>query len=180
MKKILFSLSLLFLFTGCSLSNTPTSKVESYLNQYNNLTDNVIEDIDTTVAAENLNSDNTLAYKEVLKRQYKDLKYEVKEESIDGEEATVKVKITVYDLYLADKNSREYMNSHMNEFYDNDNMFDENLYYKYKIENMSKVSDKMDYDITFKLVKKDKEWVLQTPDRVTLEKIHGLYNYEND
>ena len=30
------------------------------------------------------------------------------------------------------------------------------------------------------LVKKDKEWVLQTPDRVTLEKIHGLYNYEND
>ena len=38
----------------------------------------------------------------------------------------------------------------------------------------------MDYDITFKLVKKDKEWVLQTPDRVTLEKIHGLYNYEND
>ena len=72
------------------------------------------------------------------------------------------------------------MNSHMNEFYDNDNMFDENLYYKYKIENMSKVSDKMDYDITFKLVKKDKEWVLQTPDRVTLEKIHGLYNYGND
>lgn len=180
MKKILFSLSLLVLFTGCSLSNTPSSKVESYLNQYNNLTDNVIEDINTTIAGENLNSDNTLAYKEVLKRQYKDLKYEIKEESINGEDATVKVKISVYDLYLADKNSHEYMNSHMNEFYNEDDMFDDNIYYKYKIENMSKISDKVDYDIVFKLKKKEKEWILQTPDRVTLEKIHGLYNYENN
>lgn len=180
MKKILFSLTLLFLFTGCSLSNTPTSKVEAYLNQYNNLTDNVLEDIDITVAAENLNSDNTLAYKEVLKRQYKDLKYEIKEESIDGNDATVTVKIIVYDLYLADKNSHEYMNNRMDEFYDEDNMFDENLYYKYKIENMSKISDKVEYDIVFKLEKQDNEWILQTPDRVTLEKIHGLYNYENN
>ena len=51
---------------------------------------------------------------------------------------------------------------------------------KYNIENMSKVSDKMDYDMAFKLVKKDKKWVLQTPDRVTLEKIPVLHNYVND
>ena len=31
----------------------------------------------------------------------------------------------------------------------------------------------------FKLNKKDGDWVLENPDRVVLEKLHGLYNYEN-
>ena len=37
----------------------------------------------------------------------------------------------------------------------------------------------MKYSYKFKLNKKDNDWVLENPDRVVLEKLHGLYNYEN-
>src|SRR5574344_209198 len=98
MKKIGIILSLLFL-SACSLSNTPSGKVEAYLNQFNSLSDSVTQDIETSTAAENLSSSNQAIYKEVLTRQYKDMKYEIKDEAIDGDNTTVKVKVTVYDLY---------------------------------------------------------------------------------
>ena len=43
MKKIGIILSLLFL-SACSLSNTPSGKVEAYLNQFNSLSDSVTQD----------------------------------------------------------------------------------------------------------------------------------------
>ena len=35
-------------------------------------------------------------------------------------------------------------------------------------------------DITFNLSKKKNKWVIDEMDKDTLEKIHGIYNYEND
>ena len=34
----------------------------------------------------------------------------------------------------------------------------------------------VEYDVKFKLTKKDNEWILNPLDRSTLEKIHGLYS----
>ena len=48
------------------------------------------------------------------------------------------------------------------------------------INNMLNTNEKINYEVTFNLNKKDGEWVLENPDRTTLEKIHGLYNYENE
>ena len=55
----------------------------------------------------------------------------------------------------------------------------EENYTKYKLNAMLKASDTVDYEITFYLKKENGDWVIQNLDRVTLEKIHGLYNYEN-
>ena len=54
MKKIFKTLLLVFMLTACSMSNTPKSKVEIYLNQFNSLSENVKKDLETTVTSENL------------------------------------------------------------------------------------------------------------------------------
>lgn len=175
MKKIGIILSLLFL-SACSLSNTPSGKVEAYLNQFNSLSDSVTQDIETSTAAENLSSSNQAIYKEVLTRQYKDMKYEIKDEAIDGDNTTVKVKVTVYDLYKSIQDSQTYLNTNIEEFYTN-SAYDDEKYTTYKLNNMNKASDTIDYELDFYLTKQNKEWVLQNPDLITLEKLNGLYNY---
>ena len=105
MKKVFKTLLLVFMLTACSMSNTPKSKVEIYLNQFNSLSENVKKDLETTVASENLSNDNKDIYRKVLERQYENLNYSIKDEQINGDNATVTVQITVYDFYKTNKNS---------------------------------------------------------------------------
>lgn len=180
MKKIVFVLLSLLMLFGCSLSETPTSVVESYLNKYNNLDDDILTDMDTTVMGEDLSEENTSLYKDVLIRQYRDLKYEILDESIDKDNATVKVRITVYDLFKTNLNTESYMADHLDEFSDVNNLFDNESFTNYKINEMLKTNSTIDLDVTFELNKRDGNWYLKDPSRTTLEKIHGLYDYTND
>ena len=180
MKKIIIVLLIILTLFGCGLKNTPKDVVENYLDKYNTLDDNVLNDLQTSIANENLSQTNANTYKEILTRQYKDLKYEIKDESIDGNNALVTVKITVYDLYKSQKDSELYMNENINDFYDINNMFDNELYMKHKLSQMLKQDKTIDYEITFYLENIEQEWVLKEPNRDVIEKIHGLYNYENN
>lgn len=180
MKKVYLSSLVLFMFlfllVGCT-SNTPTSKTEEYLNRYVSMDDDVKKSMETTISGEGLSTSNQELYKEVLTRQYKDMKYEVKDETIDGDEAVVTVKITVYDLYKSDLTSLDYLNNNSSEFYV-DNVLDQDLYDKYRIKSMLDTKDTVDYEIDFFLTKENGTWIVQNPDSITLEKLHGLYNYE--
>ena len=178
MKKILVIFLAIIMLCACSLTNTPTAKVKSFLNGYNSLNDDVTADLETKVEAENLSDENKKVYLEVLKKQYKDMKYEVKDETIEGDKATVKVRITVYDLYKIDKDTVNYMNNNSSEFMDETGSYNENLFNKYRLNEMLKTNNTVNYDIDFYLNKVNDEWVVEAPDRVSLEKIHGLYNYD--
>lgn len=177
MKKILLLCICLISLCSCSLTSSPKSKVEAYLGKYNTLNEDVVSDIDNVIASENLSVGNQTIYKDVLKRQYQDMKYKIKDEKIDGDNAVVTVSITVYDLYKSQKMSSTYLNEHINDYYV-DNVFDEENYVKYRLDNMLKTADTIDYEITFALKKQDDSWVLNAPDTNTLEKLHGLYNYD--
>ena len=163
MKKILLTIMSIFLLSACSLSNNPSSKVEAYLNQYNNLSD-----------------ENKKVYKDLLTKQYKNMKYEIKDKTINADEATVKVKITVIDYFKAQKESDDYLKENPSEFYDENQIFSDELFNTYKLKKMNEVKDTVDYDITFNLNKVDGQWKLESPDRIILEKIHGLYDYTSD
>ena len=63
MKKILLFVVLLLSLSACSLSNTPTGKVEAYLNQYNSLNETVKADMESKITGENLSSDNQTIYR---------------------------------------------------------------------------------------------------------------------
>ena len=177
MKKIVLLIAS-FLLIGCSISSTPSGKVELFLNNYNNLSEEVLRDIEKSSLNENLNEDNRKLYKEVLSKQYENMKYEIKNESIDGNTAIVTVKITVYDLYKVDKESLNYMSQNISEFYDSEGVFSNDLFNTYRINRLQNAEDKIDYEIQFYLDKKNDAWVLKNPDKTTLEKINGLFNYD--
>ena len=178
MKKILLILLSLFIFTGCDTMNTPTKRTEEYLSKYVSLDDDVVSDVDLMVETENFNDDNSKTYKKVIERQLSDLKYEVVSEEVNGDSATVTVKLTVYDLYKAKANSQTYYDNNQSEFYDNNNVLDNNKYSKYSLDEMYKTTDKVDYTVEFDLQKVDDTWTIQDIDNTTKEKIYGLYNYE--
>ena len=88
MKKVFSLFVLLFLF-GCSLNNSPTSKVEELLNKYQMLDADIKSEIDSITDKENLTETQKDRYKKIIESQYKNLSYEIKDEKIDGDIATI-------------------------------------------------------------------------------------------
>lgn len=178
MKKIFLLLTCLFLVAGCSCSNDKaTDAVERYLNEYKGLSSNVLSDMESIIEKENLEDKHRDTYKEIMKRQYRDLNYTIESTSYDGDEARVTVKITVYDLYKVESDAQEYLNKNQNEFL-TDGAYDSIKYLEYKLDKMKNANETVNYNIVFKVNKKNGKWVVEQPDTETLEKIHGIYNYK--
>ena len=97
--KLLTVVVVLLSLVGCGcMKKTAKGAVQDYLNQYKNLSSNVINDMDTVINNENLTDNQKEKYRDILKKQYQDLKYDIVSEKYDGDNATVEVKIKVYDL----------------------------------------------------------------------------------
>ena len=178
MKKIIIFIVSLFMVVGCSCSNDlAADAVEKYLNDYKGLSDSVLTGIDKLVENEDLNDKQEDTYKEILKKQYRNLSYTIENESYDGDNANVTVKITVYDLHKIEKETQEYLNTHEEEFLTN-GVYDAEKYLDYKLEKMKETEDTTSYNIIIRTIKVDGKWQVEQPDEETLEKIHGIYNYD--
>ena len=174
-----FAICLLFLIvtTACSLGTTPTSAVERLLAKYNNADEEIVVELDDYVNASDLTDEQNEKYKNIYLKQFQDMKYEIKEETIDGNTATVTAQITVYDYYTAEKSANDYLTDNSDEFM-TDGVYDEGLFTDYKLEKLNNVTDTVDYTIDFTLTKVDNDWVVNELTNEQLEKIHGVYNYE--
>ena len=177
MKKILLVFIILLSLTGCG-GNTAKGAVESYLKKYRNLDSEVLVDLERLIEEENLSNKQEEKYRDVLKKQYKDLSYEIIEEEYDDNISYVTVKISVYDLYKAQSDASIYLSNNPEKFYNDDNIYDVNMYLDYKLEEMKKMIDKVEYKVTFTVIKEDDKYVVEQPTEETLQKIHGIYNYE--
>lgn len=181
MKKTAILLLLLCLTVGCTLiSDKASDPVKEYLQKYNNHDAEIEVELESLIKNENLTDEQGEKYKEIMKKQYDDLKYEVEEEIYNGEEATVKTKITVYDLYTAQMEAENYKMEHTEEFLNQDGTYNPDIFLNYKLEKMKKQADRKEYEIDFKVIKKDGKWTLETVSTKDLEKIHGIYNYEGE
>ncbi len=181
MKKVLVFLACfmsILIFSGCDLNNTPTKKVEAYLNNYRNLDAAVVNQLDETVNVDTI-MDVTQKnnYKDILKKQYKDLTYTIKDETIDGNTAKVKVEIEVYDYYKLTNEADKYYATTPDEFKDENGNIVETKYIDYKINKMKDYKERVKYTIDFTLTKTDRTWVLDNITEETRQKIHGLYAY---
>ena len=88
MKRFLTFLTFALVLTGCSIgedmSNTPTKRVEEYLNNYQTLDSNVLAQLDAIVNNEEMfDKDQKVTYRDILKKHYQDLTYKIKEETIN-------------------------------------------------------------------------------------------------
>ena len=170
-------LLLLIIVTGCTLGNTPTSKVEELLKRYNSNADVVKTELGDYLSSLNLDEENQKGYEGVYLRQYSDMTYQIKDETIDGNTATVTVQVKVYDYYTAEQDINSYVSSHQNEFYGDDNIYSSEKALKYRIDELKKVSDKVEYTLDFTLTKVNNVWTVDTLTNEQLEKIHGTYAY---
>ena len=197
MKKIVaICLGLLFL-VGCSNTmNTPSKKVEEFLGKYQKLDDDVLTQLDVVMDNDaEMNDDQKKDYRSLMEKQYQNLSYKITDEKIDGDTATVDVEIEVFDYDTSINKSKEYYDSHKDEFKQDDNNDDKNSdnvvedakdkvedtaedlkdFVEYKLKELKDVTDKTTYTMTFNLTKEDGEWKLQDISDTDRQKLHGLY-----
>lgn len=179
MKKIISLLVLVLMISGCG-SNTARNAVERYMKKYKTLDSEVLVDMENTIKKENLSNEQEEKYRDILKKQYKDLSFEILEEEYDNEVSYVTVKIEVYDLYKAQSDATVYLENNPQEFYNDSNEYDVNKFIDYKLERMKDTTSRVDYTITLTVTKENDKYVVENPTENDLRKIHGVYNYEID
>lgn len=168
MKKILGLFMFLLLLVGCSLSNSPTSKVEDLLSKYQRLDSDIQSGIDSVIEDENLTEKQKDRYRKLIETQYKKLTYQIKDEKIDGDTATITTEIEVLDYKKAINETTDY--------YRDKEDYTVEEYNDTKLDNLEKIKDKVTYTIDFE-VKKDTSgnWKLSSLDNETIKKIQGMY-----
>lgn len=171
MKKILFVALSVFILTGCgNMNNTPTKKVEALLSKYQSNDSEVMNDLDNVLLTDsNFTDDERSDYKEFMKKHYQDMTYKVKNESIDGDSATVEVEVTVRNYSNAVNEANDYRLNNSSEF-DEDNTFA-----KYRLGKLKDVTDTETYTIVFSLTKNNDEWQVNPLSSDDESKLNGLY-----
>lgn len=177
MKKIFTLLFAMIIITGCSMSkedkNTPANKVRAYMDSYQNLDESLLDDLDDLIDGMDSYSDNQKErYRELMKKHYKDLSYEIKSESISGNEALVEVEINVLDYSNVINNDTEVDNYQLE-----DGTYDTNAYYDYQLDQLESINDKVKYTVVFSVKQLNGEWIVEEPSEIVKQKIHGIYNY---
>ena len=144
-----------------------------------NLDDKVLVDMKNVIDKENLNEENSKKYEDILKKQYTDLSYEITNEDYNGDEATITVKVNVYDLYKAQKDATTYLAENPNEFKDEDGKYDAEKFITYKLDKMKETNEKTSYTIDFYVVNTSDGWTVSSLSNSDIEKLHGIYDYES-
>jgi uncharacterized protein YcfL len=164
MKKYLLILSVLFIIvlSACSINNTPTSKVEELLSNYQMLDKSISIDTSLLVTGD---VDDSLEqrYKKIIEKQYKNMTYEIKDEKIDGDEATIttEIKVTdfksIYDKYMPNNyNANEYNNVIIND--------------------LEQTKEKITYTVEFIVLKNTKgDWEVENLTTEQTNKLLGIY-----
>ena len=171
MKKLFYVLLSVFILTGCGkMNNTPTKKVEALLSKYQSNDSEVMNDLYNVLLMDsNFTDDERNDYKEFMKKHYQDMTYKVKDESIDGDSATVEVEITVRNYSGAVNEANDYRLNNASEFNDS------NTFASYRLGKLKDVTDTETYTIVFTLTKTNDEWQVNPLSSDDESKLNGLY-----
>lgn len=171
MKKLFCILISVFILTGCgNMNNTPTKKVEALLSKYQSNDSEVMNDLDNVLLTDsNFTDDERNDYKEFMKKHYQDMTYKVKNESIDGDSASVEVEVTVRNYSNAVNEANDYRLNNASEFDEN------NTFASYRLGKLKDVTDTETYTIVFTLTKSNDEWQVNPLSTDDESKLNGLY-----
>lgn len=177
---VIGSLLVLTNLTGCetNLMNTPTKRVETMLNNYITLNSEVLKDLDETLLTDTtMTTDQIDEYRNIIKKLYQNMSYEIKNETIDGNNATVETEIEVYNYKKIIDDANTYLQNNNSEFLTNDNTIDVKKFNDYKLDMLKNAKDKVTYTLNLTLKKIDDKWVLDDLTDTEISKLHGMYNY---
>ena len=163
-KKIILTiiLTISIILTGCSIANTPTAKVEDLLSDYQKLEDNIAINYSDLAIDDDLSLDLQNEYNDLIKDQYQGISYEIKEEIIDGDTATVTTSIKVKDY-------KEIINKY------NKNDYQKDKYHEIIIDDLKDAKNMVTYTIDFTLTKDNEDnWQLDDLTNEMEEKLLGI------
>jgi len=166
MKKRLFLLLLPLLFlVGCEIGNTPTAKVEDLFMKYQKLDSDIDTGIEDVLVDQSMSETQKERYRSLLEKQYQNLSYEVLEELIDGDTATVMVEIEVIDYKRAINDLLFDSSTQTKEQYDDE-----------KLNRLENAKDKVTYTLEIGLTKDDEGiWKINALSNEDIKKIQGMY-----
>lgn len=165
MKKIIIPVLVFLFLVGCSVTKaTPKSAVEDMLKKYQSKDDMVMSQLDEVIKGDTTYNDTQKdEYKKVIERQYTDMTYDIKDDEINGDNATVTVEIEVYD----------YSNIEVND--PSIDISDVDAYNLAKIKMMKDVKERVKYTLELTVTKNGDEWKVDNLTDIERKKIHGLY-----
>lgn len=165
-KKLLLLLVVMTsLLVGCQMSNTPTSKVDELFNKYQMLDSDISLGIENVLEEQNLTETHKQRYRKLLEKQYKNISYEIKEELIDGDSASVMTEIEVIDYKKAVGDLSFDSSIYTKESYDEE-----------KLNRLENAKDKVKYTLEIKLTKdSDGNWKVDALSNEQTKKIQGMY-----
>lgn len=164
-KKLLFLVLPVLFLIACTMSNTPTSKVEELFSKYQQLDKEINKEITTVLNEQNLSESQKERYRKILEKQYKNLTYQIKDTEEDGKVATVNVEIEVLDLKKAIDNLAFDSSIYTKETYDEE-----------KLNRLESAKDKVKYTLDLTLTKDNNGiWKLDTLNNEQIKKIQGMY-----
>lgn len=162
MKKYLVFFLCIFCLVGCTNKSSKEAVIE-YLEKYRNFTAEIEESLMKDLESVNWTKEQKEKYILLLKKQFVNLKYKIKEEIYNGEEATVLVDITVYNYHNSKREALKEQDESQN-------------YIDKVLEKMNNETHTIKYTLVFKTNYKEGVWVLEQPSEETLKKIEGIYN----
>jgi len=147
------------------MANNPTSITENLFTKYLTVDKDINTGINTVLDEQNLTVAHRERYRKLLENQYKNLSYEIKDELVDGDTATVLVEIEVIDYKRAIS----------------DLTFDSTIYTKEsfdeeKLNRLEQAKDKVKYTLELTLTKDNEgSWNLNALTNEQIKKIQGMY-----
>ena len=162
MKKYLVFFLCILCLVGCTNKSSKEAVIE-YLEKYRNFTAEIEESLMKDLESVNWTKEQKEKYILLMKKQFVNLKYKIKEEIYNGEEATVLVDITVYNYHNSKREALKEQDESQN-------------YIDKVLEKMNNETHTIKYTLVFKTNYKEGVWVLEQPSEETLKKIEGIYN----
>lgn len=165
MKKKLLLLIIPFMLIACSMANTPTSKVEELFAKYQKIDTDINLGIDSVLDEQNLTDNHKERYRKLLETQYHNLSYNIKDEIIDGDNATVIAEIEVTDY-----------RSSINDLTFDSTIYTKETFDEAKLDRLENAKDKVTYTLELTLTKDDEgTWKLNALTNEQIKKIQGMY-----
>ena len=160
MKKIILIISII-LITGCSLNNTPNSKIEELLGKYQSLDNSIIISTSTLANDNNLTESQDREYRNLVRKQYQNMSYEIKDTEEDGNKAKVKTEVEVINY----KKTINNMTGERGE-----------EYHKRLIKKLNNTTERVTYTIEFNLTKDNNgKWNINPLTNEIENKLLGIY-----
>ena len=181
MKKVLgiiVTILAVFMLVGCSCSlddKKPEAAVDTFFEKYRKKDDSVMTQLKETIESLTLDEDYKTKYQELMEKQYNQMAYVIKDIEENENTATANVEITVLDYKTAIQESEKYLENNPDKFKDELGNYSENLFTKYKIDQMNLVDSTTTYTITLDLTKENGMWTVNKLTNDDISKIHGMY-----